>query len=401
MSNKMNINSVDDMYMVNDNYANFESILNLNDGDIINDSLKLIIKKDTSNLTDPKDIYLAAKIIGISDGLTFVQQEKMIQFVIEKGIDLQYSILKGINKTIIEKYFVDLLKISDLRLYRIVPNLFSTQLIIDRCNSGHKLYSFMPNFKEIITRPENTDEEIDQIIKILIKTESFDILNDTDVKYLNKMSIETVQELIDTLKQFRLTTFKTNVLLKLLGILTLENNTNNVADYIISQANYLTRFNLLFLNYVNIESGTFTSDINTAIVDTTWYNIENHEVELEIATRRCDKSFLKSLGIEILRCEYEIEAEHRRFASTCGVDFIYYETDKYPDIGRVPIKSILAFKNTDDEWRFNIGCQRDISKEYLLARIHHCDNADMYEDELLNDEDYSHRQIYLDFLKHF
>ena len=259
----------------------------------------------------------------------------------------------------------------------------------------------MPNFKEIITRPENTDEQIDQIIKILIKAESFDILNNIDVKYLTKMTVETIQELIDTLKQFRLTTFKTNVLLKLLQFLTLENITNNITDYIISQANYLARFNLLFLNFTNIPSNTFTSNINEGLIDTTWYNIENKNIELEMTIHRCEPNFAKSLGIEILRCEYEIETEHRRFASICGVDFMYYETDKYPNIGRVPIKSILAFKNTDDEWRFNVGCQRDISKEYLLARIHHCDNADMYEDELLNDEEYSHRQIYLDFLKHF
>ena len=69
----------------------------------------------------------------------------------------------------------------------------------------------------------------------------------------------------------------------------------------------------------------------------------------------------------------------------------------------VNCRRIIAFKNKDNEWRFNIGCQNNLTKEQFIARIKYCDSDDEFDIIDLNStlSPYHHRKEYLKILENF
>lgn len=63
-------------------------------------------------------------------------------------------------------------------------------------------------------------------------------------------------------------------------------------------------------------------------------------------------------------------------------------------------RNIIAFKNKDNEWRFTIGCQCNLTKEKFIERIHYRNLNDEY--EVIDLEGfYSYRKEYLKVLNDF
>lgn len=370
-------------------------IEDLDDSDEVKDLTKLLFKPDIEKLSDPKDIYIAVKVDNtVMKKLNCEQQEKYIKFIVDKKIPIDISVYTSVDNEIIDKYIKQM----------ILDNISISQLI----KSNLPIKDILKHRQALIMlgdllKVAKTDEDINLIIEKMFNPHAFEsYIEDIEIEHMKKITLDTFDRCIDMVIEKKSGSMAIK-LAKLMNDVYENKDTNKNLEKIynrfIERAIELVEFNLYYLIYCNdIENKSYIGNISYKIAEQLKHIIcDDDRQALDIIVNKCDDVYLQNLCIEILK-KYYADRKIVNFLARVGVKFYNFQFSTPFD----GCKEMLAFKNLEGEWRFNVGCQHNITKEYFIARIHHNDEDDEYTDEYLDEtEEYSYRKKYLQLLERF